>query len=88
VEIGLDGNLIFYGEIRRAPGSLAEAPAFAECILFSEGEGMLQAVEAYDAKYHRQRLEAERVGTPPSASDSMQPSPLEVVTNDADDPLG
>lgn len=90
VEIGLDGELIFYGDIRRAPGSMAEAPSAAECILFSDAEEMLQAVEESDMKYHRARLEAQRSGTPPSSADRLasEASPLEIVTNDGDDPLG
>lgn len=53
VEVRLDGTLVFAGELGRAPGTLAEAPAAAECLLFTEEEAALSAIDAFDAKYRR-----------------------------------
>ncbi|CAD7701824.1 unnamed protein product [Ostreobium quekettii] len=48
VRLALDGGVIFCGEIGRAPGNLAESPACAECILFTEEEAPLAAMDKFD----------------------------------------
>lgn len=48
VTVTLDGQLIFAGEIRKAPGVLEGAPQLAETIVFSDDEAFLDAVDEYD----------------------------------------
>merc|ERR1719336_1666796 len=48
MEILLDGVPIFVGEIRRAPGVLTSPEEACEHILFTQDEGVLQAVEEHD----------------------------------------
>lgn len=50
VTVTLDGQLIFAGEIRKAPGVLEGAPQLAETIAFCDDEGFLDAVDEYDRK--------------------------------------
>lgn len=51
VDITLDGCLIFTGELKQAPGNVAEAYQHAEHILFTEARQALEAIEQHDAKY-------------------------------------
>lgn len=50
IVIWLDEALVFAGEICKAPGNLVDAPGAAECILFSEDEEMLMALDKFDEK--------------------------------------
>mmetsp|Transcript_5505 Transcript_5505/g.15335 ORF Transcript_5505/g.15335 Transcript_5505/m.15335 type:complete len:1697 (+) Transcript_5505:302-5392(+) len=90
IKATLDGRAIFEGEVSRAPGSLVEAPGSAECILFTESEAALAAIDKHDEKYLRAQASALQAGHEGSSSPPRQipASDLEVVTNDVDDPLG
>lgn len=50
IVVWLDKAMIFAGEICKAPGNLVDAPSAAECILFSEDEGMLQVLDKFDER--------------------------------------
>ncbi|KAG6545885.1 hypothetical protein Mapa_012540 [Marchantia paleacea] len=54
VEVSLDQRLIFVGELRKASGLLADAAQHAEPILFTNNEAILEAVELYDIRYHKE----------------------------------
>jgi len=89
VEVRLDGELIFLGEVSRAPGLLSEAPAAAECILFTGDEAFLCAVEEHDRRYAQAQAAAEQQHDPREPAQGPEAAaPLEVVTGDSDDPLG
>lgn len=47
ISLFLDGSLIFFGEISKAPGNLTEAEESAECIIFMD-EGVYQNIEKND----------------------------------------
>ncbi|CAN0197223.1 unnamed protein product, partial [Discosporangium mesarthrocarpum] len=65
VEISLDGKSVFRGEIRRAPGGVADIESSSECILFTTNEAILQIIEKYDRCLHP-TLHISRGDTPPS----------------------
>ena len=48
VEIKLDDQFIFKGEIQRAPGAMLGSTACTECILFTNNIRILQIIERYD----------------------------------------
>jgi hypothetical protein len=50
IEVLLDDNLIFKGEIQKASGTLAGAENFAECVLFTNDSIVLDTIEKYDAE--------------------------------------
>ncbi|PRW59281.1 hypothetical protein C2E21_2538 [Chlorella sorokiniana] len=65
VEVALDGAVIFRGEVRQAPGSVAGALQAAELVLFTEEPAALAAIEQHD----RQRY-LHQVSPPGSAGDA------------------
>ena len=73
VEIALDGNAIFQGEISQAPGAVSDAPASAECIVFTQSDDVLNAIEKHDAVYE-QPAEAQPDGdaTPSEAAPAIE----------------
>ena len=48
VEIKLDDQFIFKGEIQRAPGAMLGSSACSECILFTMNANILRIIERYD----------------------------------------
>jgi hypothetical protein len=48
VEIKLDKQFIFKGEIQRAPGAMLGSSACSECILFTNNLSILKIIERYD----------------------------------------
>ncbi|KAL3692610.1 hypothetical protein R1sor_006261 [Riccia sorocarpa] len=54
VEVFFDQRLVFAGEIRKASGLLVDAAQHAEAILFTNNEAILEAVENYDKRYHKE----------------------------------
>lgn len=48
VEISLDGEPVFKGEVKRAPGNTLSVEACSECILFTDDEDILALIERYD----------------------------------------
>eukprot|EP00727_Mastigamoeba_balamuthi_P006009 m51a1_g2027 putative long-chain-fatty-acid-- ligase (1959) ;mRNA; r:1299220-1309113 len=48
VEVTLDGEVVFRGEIKKAPGNLHRADACAEYVLFTTDDAVLAAIEAND----------------------------------------
>jgi len=63
IEVHLDRQLIFKGEIHKAPGSLAGSERMTECLLYTSDEGILKVLEQYDRTVY-QRIE----GSPDESS--------------------
>jgi hypothetical protein len=53
IKIRLDDVCIFQGEISQAPGSVHDAPRSAECIVFTNSDQALNAIEVHDAVYEQ-----------------------------------
>eukprot|EP00898_Chlorokybus_atmophyticus_P004718 jgi/Chlat1/5247/Chrsp33S00385 len=66
IEVRLDSQLIFYGDIQKAPGNDLDAPHYAESILFTTDEAVLAKVEEYDKRYAREAATASVEDTNPS----------------------
>lgn len=64
MNITLDGSPIFSGELRQAPGNVAEALQRAEAVLFTDSPPALERIELHDAKYAA-ALEAGSRASPP-----------------------
>ena len=62
VEIALDSQLVFKGEIRKAPGAVMSLEMNSECVLFTYDPLVLQLIEKYDKHI------ASIAVTPPSSS--------------------
>ena len=60
VEVKLDGQYIFKGEIQRAPGAMLGSSACAECILFTTDENVLRIIERYDKHPENTQLATQR----------------------------
>ncbi|KAK9830170.1 hypothetical protein WJX72_010127 [[Myrmecia] bisecta] len=92
VELLLDGAKIFCGEIQRAPGNLPEAPAAAECVLFTEEEAALSCIDAFDQVYFRAQRDAsqaeEQSSLPAEPAQPTHRAMLDLITSDSDAELG
>lgn len=51
IHVLLNSVTIFAGEVNQAPGNLADAPNCAECILFTEDESLLCAIDDFDERW-------------------------------------
>lgn len=90
VFITLDGVLVFQGEVTRAPGNAAEAPACAETILFTTEEPALAAIELHDGeRYGSGRDEECQGGRMQGAEEALEGNTrgLELVADNLVDPL-
>eukprot|EP01105_Mastigella_eilhardi_P004514 TRINITY_DN1601_c0_g2_i1.p1 TRINITY_DN1601_c0_g2~~TRINITY_DN1601_c0_g2_i1.p1 ORF type:complete len:1195 (+),score=273.20 TRINITY_DN1601_c0_g2_i1:2-3586(+) len=79
IEIELDKELIFCGEIKRAPGNLHQADANAEYILFTSDEAILSTIETNDLLAPQSEAEVETAPRPSTASKEkeLEPHPLD-----------
>lgn len=70
VEMRMDGQLIFHGEINKAPGNLHEAFRFAEPIIFTSDANVIGRIEAHD----HTRFEYEPVAELPTSLPQRPPT--------------
>ncbi|GAQ84262.1 hypothetical protein KFL_001820150 [Klebsormidium nitens] len=68
IEVRLDDRVIFVGEVRKAPGIMEGALRCAECVLFTESENALSALERYDLKRYSDTANALKAAADTSGS--------------------
>mmetsp|Transcript_2493 Transcript_2493/g.9382 ORF Transcript_2493/g.9382 Transcript_2493/m.9382 type:complete len:1478 (-) Transcript_2493:1894-6327(-) len=69
IQIHLDDQLIFDGEVRRAPGTLNHAEQYAEHILYTDSTDAINNIEEYDDENYS--FDEEEEGEDPRASISL-----------------